>query len=145
MPADARKVAARLAHVHPTYTYGAAWAYPRAVMSEWLADGGGWNYTAGKIVRERAGWGWALGSPLQPVQSRAIVLCVACHAWRDTGGAAGSGGAAGAVSAEYTDASLLVVYVGKSGRYFARVRGHNTLPTSTVSYTQLTLPTIPLV
>ena len=68
--------------VHPQYTYAAAWAYPRAIMRDWLRNRTGWNYTAGKIVRERAGWGWTMSHPLKPVTARNIVLCVACHAGR---------------------------------------------------------------
>lgn len=118
---DIRRSAVRMAlleveglgtFVHPQYTYAAAWAYPRAIMRDWLRNRTGWNYTAGKIVRERAGWGWTMSHPLKPVTARNIVLCVACHAGR----------------ASYTAASLLVVHVGKSGPFFIRARGHNTLP-----------------
>ena len=105
--------------VHPTYTYAATWAYPRNVMRDWLQDGRGWNYTAGKIVRERAGWGWAIGSPTAPTASRDILLCVACHAPRASAPQPGE---------VYTEQSSLVTHVGKSGSFFARVRGHNTLP-----------------
>lgn len=109
-PAARFEVAGLGTFVHPTYTYGAAWAYPRAIMRDWLENRTGWNFTAGKVVRERAGWGWT--KTINPVHSRSIVLCDACHSGPE----------------RYTAASLLVVHVGKSGRFFVRVRRHNTLP-----------------
>ena len=64
-------------------------------------------------MRERAGWGWT--KTVNPVHSRSIVLCDACHAGPNP-------------RERYTAASLVVVHVGKSGPFFVRVRRHNTLP-----------------
>ena len=42
-----KQVAGLGTFVHPTYTYAAAWAYPRPIMLDWLQNRTGWNYTAG--------------------------------------------------------------------------------------------------
>ena len=92
--------------VTPQTTYAAAWAYPREVMRRFVASGD-WTPTlrTTRGMRERAAWGWRYGPR--------IVTSV---------GGLGAGASGGAGRA------LLVYHLGKSGRFYERVRGHNSLP-----------------